>query len=1224
MLIKNMFAKDIGRDIKGVIKVGQGDDENVKQELSEYVVTRELQKHFADFFANYKAGIVGNTDKMGVWISGFFGSGKSYFLKILSYLLDKDRVIDGKQAIDYFIEDRKITDPYVLADMKLAANTSTDVILFNIDSKSEIQGKQSKDAIVSVLLRVFNGRQGFCESNSVIADLERNLTEKDKYEDFKAEFETINGMPWKEARNEFDFIQDDVVDALTAIDFMSEDAARNWCEKAMEGVDRKSIEDFAKLIKKYIDQKGDNHHVVFLIDEIGQYIGDSRDLMLNLQTVTEDLGTACHGKAWIIVTSQQDIDSVAKDISRNKNDFSKIQGRFDTRLSLSSANVDEVIRKRILEKNEAGHDTLALLFDEKETDIKNKIIFNDGVEKKLYSDRENFAAIYPFVPYQFNLLGSVLTSIRTHGASGKHLAEGERSMLALFKESAMRLREEHEGALVPFHMFYDALEQFLDHSYRGVIYKAWENDYLNPDREAECFAVNVLKVLFMIKYVKEITANVEQITSLMISSMDIDRMALQQRVEDALKRLVKQTLVQKNGDIYVFLTDEEQEVQRDIEAENIEIAEVIGAVAEIIFDDLYDSKKYRHPAMNGRYTFSFNQFVDERPYRANQNSDISLKIITPDWDLRSDEANMRMLSGQERSVLVVLPDDREFMTELRLAMQIHKYLTRGATNTLAKFEQIRQMKTVEEKERRTNARIFLETSLREATIFVNGDKLQLSGKDIATRINEGIGKLVSSVYFKLNYIDTATNEGSIRNLLRTSSNYQLTLDGGVVINKLALADLEDYLNLNTTRSHAKTSLKSLYDRYMKAPYGFVEDDVRWLVAKLFKEGKISMFVNNEAITLMNKGEEEILRYLTKREFVERLLLEYREEIPEKQKKSVRNVLRDLFEYTAAEDDADAMMADFIRKSRDLKNELEKLEIRQQSNPRYPGKAVVRAGKALMNDAIALTSPSEFFKSVFSKEDDYLDFAEDYAKVKNFYAGEQLQIFDRALKHMKIYDDSKTFIVNEEIESLAAQINAVLQKTAPYNDIRTLPALLQTFAARYTAMVKEMEAPVQAAILEARTRVFEELDGKLCREKLSPRYTNQWEELRQKANTCNNVATLQNIKAEADALKIRCLNEIAATEHRMQAEAREAFEAARKAAEEAARAKGIETPKPEAQENPPEPVHKVEKKKTISIKSVTSQYSWQIKTEADVDKYLSELRAKLVGCLEEDTTIHIEF
>ena len=95
MIIKNMFSKPIDRDIKGVIKVGQDDDANIKQELEEYVVTRELQKHFSDFFASYKKGIIGNTDKMGVWISGFFGSGKSHFLKILSYLLENKEVYDA-------------------------------------------------------------------------------------------------------------------------------------------------------------------------------------------------------------------------------------------------------------------------------------------------------------------------------------------------------------------------------------------------------------------------------------------------------------------------------------------------------------------------------------------------------------------------------------------------------------------------------------------------------------------------------------------------------------------------------------------------------------------------------------------------------------------------------------------------------------------------------------------------------------------------------------------------------------------------------------------------------------------------------------------------------------------------------------------------------------------------------------------------------------------------
>ena len=113
MIIKDMFAKPIDRDIKGVIKVGQDDNANIQQELEEYVVTRELQKHFRDFFASYKRGINGETEKMGVWISGFFGSGKSHFLKIISYLLE-NKEVNGKRAIDYFIEDNKIADPWYL------------------------------------------------------------------------------------------------------------------------------------------------------------------------------------------------------------------------------------------------------------------------------------------------------------------------------------------------------------------------------------------------------------------------------------------------------------------------------------------------------------------------------------------------------------------------------------------------------------------------------------------------------------------------------------------------------------------------------------------------------------------------------------------------------------------------------------------------------------------------------------------------------------------------------------------------------------------------------------------------------------------------------------------------------------------------------------------------------------------------------------------------------
>lgn len=347
MQIKEMFAKPIEREIQGVIIVGQGEETNVSQELEEYVVTRELQKHFAVFFEAYKKGIIGNTSEIGVWISGFFGSGKSHFLKILSYILD-NKEIDGKKAIDFFEKDHKISDAMVLADMRLAAETPTDVVLFNIDSKSDSNSKQNKDAIVNVFLKVFNEMRGLCGSLPHLADLESQLMDVDKYEAFKEAFEDEYGSQWEESRHKFDFIQDDVVEALVKIGFMSEAAARNWCEKATETY-RISIENFAKRVKTYISKKGNNHHVVFMVDEVGQYIGDDSNLMLNLQTVREELSKECKGKAWVIVTSQQDVDSIMK---VKGNDFSKIQGRFTTRLALSSANVDEVIKKRILEKND--------------------------------------------------------------------------------------------------------------------------------------------------------------------------------------------------------------------------------------------------------------------------------------------------------------------------------------------------------------------------------------------------------------------------------------------------------------------------------------------------------------------------------------------------------------------------------------------------------------------------------------------------------------------------------------------------------------------------------------------------------------------------------------------------------------------------------------------------------------------------------------------------------
>ena len=1216
MQIKEMFRKEIDRELQGVIVVGQGAETNVAQELEEYVVTRELQRHFADFFAAYKKGILGTTPKMGVWISGFFGSGKSHFLKILSYLLENKQVGD-KHALDFFIDDKKITNQMVLADMKLAADTPTDVILFNIDSKSESNSKENKDAIVNVFLKVFNEMQGFCGSMPYLADLERHLAEANQLAAFKEKFGDAYGDAWEDSRQDFDFIQDTVVEVLVDMG-MSEPAARNWCEKAMEPY-QISIEDFAKRVKAYLDKKGSNHHVIFLVDEIGQYIGDDSKLMLNLQTVTEELGKECQGKAWVIVTSQQDIDSITK---VKGNDFSKIQGRFDTRLSLSSANVDAVIKKRILEKTDTAAQSLRLIYDQKGTIIKNLIVFNDGVEKKLYANAEDFAEVYPFVPYQFNLLASVLTSIRTHGASGKHLSEGERSMLALFKESAMQLMNEETGAIVPFHKFYDALENFLDHSHSSVIIRAYDNSYINPEKkEKDVFAINVLKTLFLIKYVVEIEANVDNITSLMISNIDDDRLALKAEVEEALKVLMRQMLIQKNGSVYVFLTDEEQEINNEIEKENVEMPEVLTKIAEMIFEDIFPSKKYQYPAFGGRYTFPFNQTVDDRPYKANQSYDIGLRVLTPWYEGGVEDSTLRMISGQGKEVLVALPNDDSFLTEMRAYLKIERFLRKNTSVQLAKYEAIKEAKRVEMRERNNNAKLYLTEALKDATIYVNGDVLRTSGKEVNSRINEAIGRLVQTVYHKLSYITAPMGETDIRKLFRSSNQLSLTLEDSSEANVHALDDVLQFIGGNS-RMHMKTSMKTIKDRFMKAPYGFVEDDVQWLVARLFKRGDLAFTVNGESVNANNRTEEELVGYITKKQFVDKLLMEVRVRVPEKQKKAVRTIMKELFNVLPTAEDEDTMMSEFRRYCERTITSIDRLEPRYQLHA-YPGRQVLAEGKKLMSNLLQINAPLEFFKEVSDGQDELLDFGEDLEPVQKFFSpnSEQEQIFRRALDMLDVYDDSKTYIVNTALEDVVRQMRGIVAMKAPYREIPKLPELREKFMNLYNEILEEQSAPVVKAIKDDRNRVLEVLNDKPYKDAKHSSYMERFEELLDGAVHCNNVSVLRSYQDKSDALKIRLLNEMVDEDNRLAQQALAQAEAEQKRLAEEARKRGetVTVPQPKVQQ----PAVKVRTTKNLSIKTVARAASWRLESAADVDKYLDALRENLLKELADDSIVNVE-
>lgn len=1192
MQLQSMFEKKIDRDIKGVIKVGQSDEENIYQELDEYVVTKELLKHFRDFFENYEKGINGNTDKMGVWISGFFGSGKSHFLKILSYIL-KNSVVENKRAIEYFTDGKKIDDPMLIAEMTTSGNVSSDVMLFNIDSKGSAKVGSGKEAIVEVFMKVFNEMQGYCGSIPYLAEFERQLDNEGRFDEFKELFQKNAGAEWEKKRQAFAVIQDKIVKTLVEMDFMSEEAARNWCKNAKGNYDL-SIEKFVGLVQEYCVKKGSNHHVIFLVDEIGQYIADDTQLMLNLQTIVEDLGTACRGKAWVIVTSQEDIDSITK---TKGNDFSKIQGRFDTRLSLSASNVDEVIRKRVLEKNEVANQTLRLMYEKYESIIKNLITFTaDTADKKLYSDKVDFAECYPFIPYQFNLLGQVLTAVRTHGASGKHLSDQSRSMLALFQESAIRIMDKEEGVLVPFSFFYNPLHKFIDHQHSTVITQAADNSKL------EEFDVELLKVLFMIKYVKEIKANVDNLTTLIISNVNDDRIEVRGKVEESLKSLIKQTLVQKNGEIYIFLTNEEQEINNAINNESVEMGEIIGEASTVIFEEIYTEKKYRY---SNRYLFPFNQKVDDRFFKGNQSNDIGVTIITPYGGDYTDAA-LRMLSASEQTVIVKMPNDSTFLDEITESIKIYKFLNKNASGAKGSFKSIRRAKEDERIEKKDRIRIFIEDALKNADIYVNGDKASISSRDASTRINEALGKLVAMQYNKLTYMETSPELSDIAAVFNEGTG-QVSFIGieDKTPNKLALEEVINVISLNNQR-HVKTSLKALQDKFGAAPYGFDPKDVQWLVAMLFKMGRISLILNSQSLSLLSNSKDELVRFLTKREYVEKLLVDIRERATDGQIRSVKEVLKDYFGISVSSDDDDVIMKSFKNYAENKKRSFEDVMVEYRVNPKLPSKALMEQAMKHLVDIMDITEPVEFYKLVDQKRDDLLDDAEDTAPVFDFFKGEQKTIFEKTLKYIAIFENSKTYVSDQDILSVVDQMTEIANSKNPYSNIQKLPALNDTFMNQYGNLLEEEAKQMQPIVADDYKKVMDILDTKEFADVLRSGIAAKFEEIKKKLETSNEIAGIKNIRLESDTLKLRCLDEIEDYERKHQPVPTPPID------------NGGGNVKPDPVKSIVKPKQKA--RKNVSISKITGARTYSLESEQDIDKFLADMKIKLMNELEENTIV----
>lgn len=1121
---------------------------------------------------------------------------------MLSYLIS-DKEVAGKPALEYFIEDDKITDPKVLADIRAAESVSTDVILFDIASKSRTSSAAARDVITMVFLRAFNEKLGYSYQYPRMADLERKLDADGKLQKFRDRVEELEGSSWDDAVAGIDLAQDSFVQALVEQGVMSEESARSWCDRVGEEYSI-STEDFAKLVRKHIESKGNDHHVVFCVDEVGQYIGDDSNMMLDLQTLEHDLAVQCHGKAWILVTAQEAIDKIQ---AVNNVDFSKIQGRFDTRLSLSSSDVAEVVKKRILKKNAEAQAELKTFYPRKADALDTLLKFSgDMPEMKLYENASDFAEVYPFVPYQFNLLGKVLDAVRLFSSPGKNSSYGERSMLSMYLSTAKSLQNQEEGILVPFNAFYQGLSALVDHETAIAITNAQRNNSLNPDHAETCFEVEVLKVLFMIKNVREFDKpTVQNIATLMASRTDEDRYQLENRVETALKKLVQEQLVQNLGDNYIFLTNEEQEVNREIASRRPEDSEMNRELATLIFDENYRADKYRYPYLNGRYSFGFNRKIDGYDALSRPDNSITVKIITSRGD-DADESRLKMLSSGEsgdHTIFVQLHDDTRLNNELRMMLQIQNYLRSGIAGRITKYRAICEAKQEEVEERRQNVKVFLKQALSEADIYVYGSKLSGGSRDFETRLNDALKQQVERLFNHLTDIDKSVSEQDIGKLFADAG--QMRLGGDGTGNSRALDDVRTRIERNSLSRTVTTSLKTLLGIFTKEPYGFLPVDVEWLVARLFADGILTLTMNHEQLSLSSRNAQEFQRLFTRVESQERLLCDIRKHATDKQKRLVRDMMRDLFEKGVSSDDDEQLMADLKKECTDLREELRRQQATYREESYLPGKNTVDAGIALMTSLIDPTTTESFYTALENAQEDYQDFKETYESLRDFFNAGQIKVFREAHDAVELYMRNQSRIDDGEVKNAAEGMRKILSMAEPYDKIRNLAVLHTTFQEKYRELLDRKSEPVKDYVADCYGRVLQHLNTLRCKEHYWSSVIAERDDALEKICSTNNLGDLELAKLDANRTKINWINTI------------DQYEAAHQPV--------VQTPAAKVSGGVPAkaaPAAPVRRRVTVSIQEVTDE-SWQINNAAELDAYIEKLRHALKQKLDNGDTLNVD-
>ena len=1026
--LKSIFQKPVDRPIEGVIKAD--DEASLRLELEEYVLTDEVENRLLSFFDAYNDYQVAN----GVWLSGFFGSGKSHLLKMLALLLE-NRQIDNASALEIFLP--KCGDNQALSrSLEQAIAIPSKSILFNIDQKADVISKTQVDALLAVFVKVFDEMCGYYGKQGHIAQFERDLDSRSLYHNFKESYAAIANKPWEKGREQAILEANSIAQAYSQV--TGEDQEKGVLDKYRTQY-HVSIEDFATQVDEYIERQIKEHgydefRLNFFVDEVGQYIAENVKLMTNLQTIAESLATKSRGRSWIIVTAQEDMGTVVGEMGKQQsNDFSKIQARFANRMKLTSANVAEVIQKRLLVKTDEGAQLLSGVYANQSNNFKTLFDFADGSQTfRNFKDEAHFINSYPFIPYQFSLFQSAIADLSLHNAfEGKHSSVGERSMLGVFQQVAIKVSHHDIGQLATFDLMFEGIRTAL----KSNIQRAVINAETHLDNK---FAVQVLKALFLVKYVDGFKSTIRNICVLMLSSFDEDVTLLRQRVEEALNLLEEQTYVQRTGEMYEYLTDEEKDIEQEIKNTEVESADVATELENIIFDQVIKTRKIRYNAGSSAsqgQDYAFSRKLDDKLY--GREHEIGINIISPFYEhAENDEMMSNKSNFSSDELFVVLPADSRLMNDITMYKRTQKYVKQNYSIVQQETaKRILSEKGHQNSKRQAELIQRVKSLIGKAKLLVAGIEIEVSSEEAQMRIEKGFHELVSRAYPNLRMLSNMSyTENDVANILDSSQQGLLGDDA------LALAEPErDVLAFiqRNAKSAIRTTVKGLLEQFEKKPYGWSYAAVLSTLAKLCANGKIEVRMDGNILE-----DSELARALVNSKHQSNLVLEPQVEFTASQVRQLKEFYEDFFAKPPSNTEAKALANETIDALKDMLKELEDWFAGSKG---YPFLTTLEPAIGRIKKLVK--EPYAWYLTDFSTdtEDELLELKEQVLDpIYRFMNGSQINIYDDASKFLRDQSANFDYIEREQVRVLQASLsdNSVY-KGSQIQKIKTLLNSLKT-------------------------------------------------------------------------------------------------------------------------------------------------------------------------------------